>query len=184
MKEKFISLFKVQEQLRKKIIADLKPFSDEVINTKPAPEVWSVADNLAHIIAAEEYVFNYVSKKIKDGGPIAKTGYPAKIKRMILKIAFALPLLKFKVPKSVAPLIQYSTLKDLEAKWEKTSKALYELINSLEESQFHKDIWHHPRVGKMNLVQMIDFANDHTLRHEGQIKRTLKALGNNISKKK
>lgn len=177
MKEKFNNLFRKQEQLRIRIIADLKPYSDEVINTKPGPEVWSVADNLAHIIAAEEYVFNYVSKKIKDGSPVAKTGYPAKIKRMILRIAFALPLVKFKVPGSVAPLIQYSTLKELETKWENTSKSIYELMNSLDESQFHKDIWHHPRVGKINLVQMIDFANDHTLRHEGQIKRTLKALG-------
>lgn len=177
MKEKFNNLFKKQEQLRIKIIADLKPHSVELINTKPSPAVWSVADNIAHLIAAEEYVFNYVNKKIKDGSPLSKTGFRAKRKRMILKIAFALPLLKFKVPKSVAPLIKYSTLKDLEAKWENTSNALYELINSLDESYFHKDIWHHPRVGKINLVQMIDFANDHTIRHEGQIKRTLKALG-------
>lgn len=177
MKEKFNTLFKIQEQLRIQIIADLKPYSDELINTKPNPAVWSVADNLAHLIAAVEYVFNYVNKKIKDGGHVAKTGSPARIKRMILKIAFALPLLKFKVPKSVAPLIQYATLKELEVKWENTSKAIYELMNSLDESQFHKDIWHHPRVGKINLVQMIDFANDHTKRHEQQIKRTLKALG-------
>lgn len=177
MKEKFNNLFKKQEQLRLQIIADLKTYSDEIINKKPSPQVWSVADNIAHLIAAEEYVLSYVNKKIKDGSPLAKTGFRAKTKRMILRIAFALPLVKFKVPKSVAPLIQYSTLKELESKWEKTSNDLHQLINSLDESHFHKDIWHHPRVGKLNLVQMIDFANDHTKRHQGQIKRTIKSLG-------
>jgi hypothetical protein len=49
-------------------------------------------------------------------------------------------------------------------------------LNSLEESEFVKDIWKHPRVGKINFVQMIDFAIDHFKRHEKQIKRTLAAL--------
>jgi uncharacterized damage-inducible protein DinB len=175
MKEKYNLLYKQHEQLKIKLFAELQMHSDEVINKKPSAEAWSVADIIAHLIAGEEYVFNYVSKKIKEGKSGSKTGFLAQAKRNILKIAFALPI-KFKVPKSVTPVIEYITLKDLEAKWNNASKAMHNLLNSLEESEFAKDIWKHPRVGKINFVQMIDFSIDHFKRHEGQIKRTLAAL--------
>src|SRR4051812_49420916 len=124
MKEKFNLLFKQHEQLKIKLIAELQVHSDEMINQKPAPEAWSVADIVAHLIAGEEYVFNYVSKKIKEGKSGSKTGALAQIKRTILKIAFALPI-KFKVPKAVEPTIGYSTLKELEVRWNKASKAMH-----------------------------------------------------------
>jgi uncharacterized damage-inducible protein DinB len=177
MKEKYNLLHKQQEELRIQLIADLQKYSEELLHKKPSPGAWSVADIIAHLIAGEEYVFNYISKKIKDGSRSAKTGRLARIKRDILKIAFALPI-KFKVPKSVVPSTEYATLKELDSKWERISKARHELINSLDESEFHKDIWHHPRVGKINFVQMIDFSIDHSKRHEGQIKRILSALQN------
>ena len=175
MKEKYNSLYKIQEQFRLKLISDLQPYSDEIINKKPSPEAWSVADNISHLIAGEEYVFNYVNKKIEDGTRAGKTGLSARIKRAVLKIAFALPI-KFKVPKSVAPLIEYTTLKDLAAKWEKSAKATHNLLINLDESEFNKDIWKHPRVGKINFVQMMDFSIDHARRHEEQIKRTIAAV--------
>lgn len=177
MKTKYNHLYQQHQQLKLKLFAELKIHSDEVINQKPSPDAWSVADIINHLIAGEQYVFSYVSKKIKEGKSASPTGITAQIKRNILKIAFALPI-KFKVPKSVAPVSEYTTLKDLEAKWNNASKNMHELLNSLDEAEFNKDIWKHPRVGKINFVQMIDFAIDHFKRHGKQIQRTLKAVKN------
>lgn len=175
MKEKYNLLHLKTEEFRIQLFKDLQSYPEEVIQKRPSPGAWSIAEIIAHLIAGEEYVYSYTDKKLKDGTRSARTGLVARIKRDILKIAFALPI-KFKVPKSVLPSTEHSTLKELEIKWEQIAKMRHALLNSLDESEFNKDIWKHPRVGKINFVQMIDFSIDHSRRHEEQIKRTLVAV--------
>ena len=177
MKEKYNTLYKIEEKFRLQLIADLQKYSDEILHTKPRPDKWRVADIIAHLISRDEYEFNYISKKLNDGSKAEKTGLKARIRRGILKVAFALPI-KFKVPKQVAPSTEYLTLKELETKWDSISKAKHQLLNNLNESEFYKDILKHPRVGKINFVQVIDFGIDHFKRHEEQIKRTLQEVQN------
>jgi DinB superfamily len=178
MKAKYNLLYKKEETFRAQLMVNLQQYSDEVLHAKPHPDAWSVADILAHLIARDEYEFNYISKKIKEGSPSEKTGFKARRRRLILKIAFILPI-KFKVPEQVAPSKEYFTIKQLEARWKEIAKAKYELLNSLDESEFQKDVWMHPRVGELNFVQMIDFGIEHGKRHEKQIKNTLKSIQQN-----
>ncbi len=178
MKKKYHALHHIQEEFRIQLFKDLQSYPEEIIQKRPSPGAWSVAEIIAHLIAGEEYVYSYTDKKLKDGTRSAKTGLLARIKRDILKVAFALPI-NFKVPKSVVPSTEHATLKELDVKWEQIAKTRHALLNSLDESEFNKDIWKHPRVGKINFVQMIDFSIDHCRRHEGQIKRTLIAVQKN-----
>jgi DinB superfamily len=175
MKEKYQALYKKQEYLRVQLIADLQPYSEEILHTRLTPDSWSVSDIIAHMIAGDEYVFSYISKKVKEKGYAAPSGALAKAKHVILKIAFFFPF-KFKAPKATIPSTEYATLPELTAKWEKTAIGTNLLLNSLDESEFHKDIWKHPRVGKINFVQMADFALDHSNRHVTQIKKLLADL--------
>ena len=54
------------ETERKNLFSELKNYSDDVINKKPRPEAWSVAEVIIHLITAEEMSLKYLSKKIQD----------------------------------------------------------------------------------------------------------------------
>jgi uncharacterized damage-inducible protein DinB len=167
--------FHYLEKERKQLFGELKQYSDEVINKKPAPEKWSVAEVIAHLITAEEMSLKYLLKKTQDTSREGKEGIKHQFRWLLVKIVFAFDI-KFKAPEIVEPKLGYQSLANLEAHWAQVRLQTSELLDRLSDDELNKTLWKHAIAGKMNLHHMLEFFGIHYRRHKRQIERTLAAV--------
>lgn len=163
------------ESERKNLFNRLANYPDEVLNKKPAPDKWSVAEVIGHLMVAEEASLKYLQKKTQDMSKERKAGFSGWRRLATIKLVFILPI-KFKAPDITNPPKEFKSLKELDEKWAADRKATYDIINRLSDADARKTIWKHTLAGKMNIYQMLDFFDFHFRRHSGQIERTLKAV--------
>ena len=167
--------FKQLEQERKNLFNELKNYSDEVINKKPAPEKWSVAEVIAHLITAEEMSLKYLSKKIQDTSKEKPEGFKHKYRWILVQIVFNFNI-KFKAPEIVEPKMGYQSLANLETKWSDIRNQTLQLLQKLSDDEVNKTLWKHAIAGKLNLHHMVQFFGVHYNRHKKQIERTLTSV--------
>lgn len=180
MNARFEQAFETLEQKRKQLFAALKPYSDDLLNTKPTPEAWSVNEVVAHVLMAEEASLKYLQKKTLDTKGEKPAGFTGWRRLAMVKVLFGLPI-KFKVPALVAPTKSDYRLTDLENQWAGVRHQTHVLLASLSETDLNKTIWKHAIAGKMNIYQMLDFFTIHFDRHQKQIERTLQAVQKQLS---
>lgn len=167
--------FQQLETERKQLFTDLKKHSDELLNKKPAPEKWSVAEVIAHLITAEEMSLKYLSKKIQDTAKEQPEGLKHKWRWLLVRIVFAFDI-KFKAPEIVEPKSGYQTLADLDTHWTNIRSQTLQVLQKLSAEERNKTLWKHAIAGKMNLHHMVQFFGTHYARHKKQIERTLQAV--------
>ncbi len=167
--------FRQLEHERKKLFVELKNYSDDIINKKPAPDKWSVAQVIAHLITAEEMSLKYLMKKSQDTSREGKEGLKHKWRWLLVQIVFTFNI-KFKAPEIVVPKSAYQSLAHLEMQWQQVREQTLNKLQELSEEQTHKTLWRHAIAGKMNLYHMVQFFGMHSRRHQKQIERTLKAV--------
>jgi uncharacterized damage-inducible protein DinB len=161
------------ESKRLALFAQLDKIPPSVLDKKPAPDKWSVNQTMLHLIDAEAISLRYIQKKMSFGtAAIPKAGFRAAWRRFLLRILFWLPL-KFKAPAHLAALPDTSNYADLRQQWTAQRADYQRLLDNLEENLIGAELWKHAIVGKMSVVQMLDFFEDHFDRHRGQIERTL-----------
>lgn len=171
LEKKFLQL----EEERKNLFGELKNYSDDVINKKPSPEKWSVAEVIAHLITAEEMSLKYLSKKIQDTSKEKGEGLKHKCRWLLVQIVFTFNI-KFKAPEIVEPKMGYQSLTTLETKWIDVRNQTLQVLQKLSDEEVNKTLWKHAIAGKMNLHHMLQFFGVHYNRHKKQIERTLKAV--------
>lgn len=175
MNKQFELAFEALESKRKALFANLKRYNDQLLNTKPSPEAWSVNEIIAHLLTAEEASLKYLQKKTQNTSGEKASGFAGWRRLTLVKFLFALPI-KFKVPALVAPAKADYRLTDLENHWAGVRHQTHILLAALNEADLGKTIWKHPLAGKMNIYQMVDFFALHFDRHQKQIERTLQAV--------
>lgn len=175
MKNEFNKRFDQLEKKREHLFSELKNHSEKIINKKPAPDKWSVAEVMMHLIKGEEASLMFMQKKAADTSKANTSGMIHRLKYALLNIAFHLPL-KFKAPGIILPKTEFISLQELEKKWKDIRKRIRQLTDQLPEADFKKELWLHPNTGKMDLLQMIRFTTMHFDRHREQIDRTLKSV--------
>jgi uncharacterized damage-inducible protein DinB len=178
---KIMAMNKLQTRLsqleadRKKLFDDLKKHSDTVLNQKPGPEAWSVAEVIAHIMTAEEYSLKYLQKKVTNMAESGNEGLKHKWRWLLVQAVFTFDI-KFKSPDIVEPKIGFTSLADLDSRWSATRIETAKILNTLSDAEMNKTLWKHAVAGKMNLHHMVAFFGIHYNRHKKQIDRTLKAV--------
>lgn len=160
---------------RKNLFSDLKQYSDEVLNKKPKPEAWSVAEVIAHVMTAEGYSLKYLQKKVQNTSESGNEGLKHKWRWLLVQAVFTFDI-KFKAPEIVEPKIGFVTLADLENNWSNTRSETAKILNNLSDAEVNKTLWKHAVAGKMNLHHMVQFFGVHYNRHKIQIDRTLAAV--------
>ncbi len=175
MNKQFEQAFDALENKRKALFASLKPYSDEVLNRKPAPDAWSVNEVIDHLLIAEEASLQYLQKKTRDISKEGLAGFAGWRRLTVVKLLFVLPI-KFKVPALVAPTKTDYRLTDLENRWAGVRNQTHILLAQLGDADLNKTIWKHTIAGKMNIYQMMEFFTIHFDRHRKQIERTLRAV--------
>ena len=163
------------EEQRKDLFNELKGFSDELLNKKPAPEKWSVAEVIAHLITAEEMSLKYLQKKTQDTSTAKPESFNSKWRWLLVQIVFTFNI-KFKAPEIVEPKLGYQSQADLEKKWTDVRSQIAAILNKLSDKEINTELWKHAVAGKLNLYHMVEFFGVHTGRHKKQIERTLAAV--------
>jgi hypothetical protein len=160
---------------RKNLFNDLKKHSDELLNKKPRPGAWSVAEVLAHMMAAEEYSLKYLQKKVINTAESGEESLKNKWRWLLVQAVFTFNI-KFKSPDLVEPKIGFTTLAELDNRWTATRNETTKIISTLSDKEMNKTLWKHAVAGKMNLHHMVQFFGIHYGRHRKQIDRTLAAV--------
>ena len=172
MNAALISQFNALEKSRKDLFEDLKNYDDDVINKKPSPQAWSIAQVAEHLIIAEEGSLKYLQKKTQDTSKVPVAGLGSKWRFFLTNSVFVLNI-SFKAPEVVVPSNKFYTIGEVDARWTKVRSETFELLNKLPEADLKKEIWKHTVAGKMDIYQMLAFFNMHFNRHRKQVYRTL-----------
>ncbi len=172
MNAKLQAAFNAIEKSRKDLFEDLMNYDDEVINKKPSPNAWSIAQVAEHLIIAEEYSLKYLQKKTQDTSKVPVAGLSSKWRFFLTNSVFVLNI-NFKAPEVVIPTNTFATVDQLNERWNKVRSGTFELLNKLPDADLKKEIWKHAVSGKMNVYQMVAFFNMHFNRHRKQVYRTL-----------
>ena len=160
------------ENGRMALMQELSKYDNAILNKKPEPNAWSVNQNIIHLMEAELGSLMYLRKKLSFGSNVPKSGFKSAFRFQMIKIFFALPI-KIKAPPSLKQPAEVSNFNELKSTWASQRLDLQDFIDNLPTNVIYGEIWNHPVAGKMNIVQMIDFFNDHFNRHRLQIEKTL-----------
>jgi uncharacterized damage-inducible protein DinB len=181
MKPKIQTLFRELESQRLQVLQELARYDTALLNKRPSPEAWSVAQNILHLVMAEASSMAYMRKKLSFTSQIPKAGFQSRFRRWALNVAFALPF-KFKAPKGLETFPDFTNINELSNKWASQRLELQTFIESLPDNVLEGEIWRHQVAGKMTIAQMLDFFHDHVKRHQRQIKKTLQQVAQNTQK--
>ncbi len=163
------------EQQRVRVFQELENVDTSLLNRKASPETWSAHQNLEHLLKAEASSLSYLQKKLSSGGgDIPKAGFKSWGRRFLLRVAFALPTLKFKAPQYLGDLPEFSDFNDLKTRFATQRATLKAFLDTMSDDLLEAEVWKHARAGKMSIAQMLDFFEDHFDRHEQQLKKAIK----------
>lgn len=160
------------EKQRVDFLGMLRQYPDPVLNRPLAPGKWSPAQIVKHLILAEEHTLYYLEKKTKNTEGAPRSGLKAWIRSVALNFSLRSSF-TFKAPALAVPDTKESSLESLEAWWNGERSHLHELLSKLPESDFKKELFRHPAVGKINLYQMLAFMEIHVDRHQKQIQKIM-----------
>ena len=162
------------ERQRGRVFEELAAVDASLLNRKASPETWSALQNLEHLLKAEATSLAYLQKKLSSGGgDIPKAGFNSWWRRFLLRVAFALPTLKFKAPQYLGDLPESSDFTDLKIRFATQRAALKAFLDTMPDALLEGEVWKHARAGKMSIAQMLDFFEDHFDRHEQQLKKAI-----------
>lgn len=171
---------KVESRLKKmdndltKLFEELKDYSEKSLNKKPAEGKWSIMQIMHHLILAEGGSAGYVKKKMSFNPKLEKAGMKASWNRFLVVTYLKLPF-KVKAPEGVSGehLPEHSNFWETAKLWKQQRQELKELLSSLPEGSFDKELYKHPLSGKMKISGMLDFFEQHFRRHRKQINKIL-----------
>ena len=176
----FIMNPRIESRLKKmdndltKLFEELKDYSEKSLNEKPGEGKWSVMQIMHHLILAEGGSIGYVKKKLSFNPTLEKAGLKASLNRFIVINYLKLPF-KVKAPDGIggANLPEHSNFWETAKLWKQQRQELQEYLISLPDDFYDKELYKHPASGKMKLVGMLDFFEQHFKRHRKQINKIL-----------
>lgn len=143
-----------------------------VLNKKTPKGGWSALEIVEHIKNAEFITLNYLDRKTSDFELAPATNLMTYYRYSLLWLALTLPI-KFKAPKSLdEPNGPYSASKVI-AEWKEQRERLTKFLETYSTQLKGKDVFRHPRAGRMNLNLMLQFMIVHAQRHLKQLKATI-----------
>lgn len=172
-KTKLLRQFNALEASRIKLLAELRLLRKEVLTFKPAADKWSVNQVLYHLHLAESGSVAYASKKMLGGNAIKKTGAAASIRSSMLSLLLRSGY-KWKAPAILGSAPEELDFEEVVQRWDDSRARLKSFLENLPDSMLEREIYKHPRAGRLNAEHMVQFFRDHFEHHLAQIKRLKK----------
>ena len=163
--------------LRNQVIADLSHVDIKILQKKPNPDSWSCIQILDHLVLSERLSLQYITKKYPAIEELPEAGLKQSVLLKVMTIGLKTGK-KIKAPAVVAQPQAGYTLEEVDAAWQGVQDELKDFLEAYPEQYFHKSLYKHPFIGRLTLSQMMDIHLGHILRHQKQINRTIRDVGN------
>lgn len=174
MHKKLDKRFAKLAHTRAQLFTNLEGVAESKLNSKPAPDKWSIAQILHHVLTAEEAIIVSIDKKFPRYDTFKPTGFTAAIRVFTLPYVLHIPL-KFKAPKgSYANMKDEYTLSELQGRWQTNHDNLHKVLERVKPEYLKKQVIKHPMLGLINISQTMVFFQAHFNHHQKQIIRLLK----------
>lgn len=156
---------KYLQQTRDAVVAATKGLSEAQMKFKPAPDRWSVAETLEHIVVAEDFLLQNVTEKIMKAAPGAADRDTAKIDAMVLAM---IPdrSTKAQAPPPVAPTSRWTPAETLDRFLKSRAKTI-KFLESTPDLREH--VADSPLGQPLDAYQWLLFIGAHSERHTKQI---------------
>ena len=165
-----MNAFNRLENQRREVMLFYKQFSEDQLKFKPEPASWNMLQVLRHLVTAESQSLIIIKRKISRAEELPNVNIQTKIRAFLLKIALALPI-KFKAPKVAHVNEEYPDFDRMREEWSGIRNDFKKFLINLDENNFKKTVYQHPRAGFLTLKQAIVFMEDHIEHHRKQIDR-------------
>ena len=170
MNEEAAKLFEQLESRKQKLLDELDAMDEGLLNYKPSAKEWSFLQVIQHLMKSEELSISYMNKKLQAPGKLQKAGIAERFRALMLKIALVLPV-KYKAPYGVSDIPEQADYSELKQRWHGLRQQMADLLQEVPDELVHTKLFKHPIVGRMNLLQAIEFLNQHFDHHLYQVKR-------------
>ncbi|MBO2033342.1 DinB family protein [Siccationidurans ginsengisoli] len=146
----------------------------------PVPGQWAAAQVIHHLLTAEKSIAAGLRRALAtDHAKWQLATLKHKVRGLLLRLALRVPGLKFKVPATLPPPPDPSTiapLPELRAEWEAVRRQLEQVLHEFPGTKLNHTVFRHPRAGWLTVSQTVTSILDHTLHHQQQLDRISKAL--------
>ncbi|MBK9730749.1 MAG: DinB family protein [Chitinophagaceae bacterium] len=174
-KTKLLRQFNALEVSRVKLMDDLKKLEKGSLQFKPNADKWSVNQVLNHLQFSERASITYATKKMQGGKSVHKTGLSATVRSEALSL-FLRSGYKWKAPAVLAAASENLPFEEVLQRWNETRVQMKSFLENLPEDLISREIYKHPRAGRLNVIQMMQFFQDHFNHHLPQINRLKKEI--------
>ncbi len=155
------------------LLHKVEPLSHAQQNLKPDASSWSILQIFRHMMQSEGQILKYLRKKIQGSAVASKANLWSSIRSLILNTAMRLPL-KYKVPDAIRVDFEENyDFEKLSSEWKTLRAEMREFLETIDEETAQKEIFRHPVVGRMSLLQGLSFMQVHLERHTGQVERII-----------
>jgi hypothetical protein len=135
---------------------------------------WSTAQILTHLLTSEQMSLRYMQKKSLGIDQLSNSGIYEDIKTAVLKVSQRIPI-KYKAP---VLLVEHTptalSQPDLVSQWNELRQDLKSFLEAIDEKNVRKKIYKHPVMGRLNVMQAMQFFQEHIQHHYSQIKRNIR----------
>lgn len=165
------------EAVRQSLYAAVADLSQAQLDFKPAPDRWSISENLSHLNKVERglpKLYPMLLQKLEEAGwkPETEGSMLNSLDHAGLEVATQ----KFQAPERVQP--QSDLTKDeVIAALKQSRQAILDAVAQAPEYDLSGVTWPHPALGDINFYQWVLFIGKHEQRHLGQIEEIKKAEG-------
>mgnify|MGYP006271815621 CR=1 FL=1 len=169
--------FAVLESQKNQLLDYYADLSPEQLAFQPTPQSWSLIQVGQHLMNTEVVVGRMATQGLEQARPGQKAPITSHFWLLFGVMMLSLPITRFKVPESAAkeivpgPPIELEVLRD---DWQKCRQHWIALLDQFTPDQAGCPVFTHPRLGRLNISQTLQFlANhfDHHLMQTGRIQR-------------
>jgi hypothetical protein len=148
----------------------LKSYSQDQMDTKQAPGVWSPSEVLQHILLSETLSLAYCKKKLSFEPELKKANIISWFNARLINWSLISPF-KFKAPKEVSSsqLNTNESFEDFVARYKLCRKELALFVAEVPEKYIDREVYKHPLGMRMSINGMLDFYKNHFRRHRKQL---------------
>jgi hypothetical protein len=158
------------------VIKHLDSLSEDE-RTSSEEGVWSPVEVLYHLWQSETGTCRYLEKKLQAAPTeVEKAGISSLIRSNLLNQALRNKKKKYKVPKVLDEMPEKIDFEELKNSFTETRSHLKNILERFDENMSKRAYFKHPRAGRLNISQAMDFLMIHFDRHVDQIKERTKRL--------
>lgn len=168
-------IFQTIDETRERFYERVEGLSDEQLNSRPAPDAWSVREIVEHLAKIESLLLGMMKMMLTKAENVSQKsdGAHAEIKPFSLdELIERARNEKYRAPESATPSGKAQP-SDLLAQLRRSREELHNLSPRIEAIDLSNVTYSHPAFGPLNFYQWLAFIGVHEERHLRQIESAL-----------